>query len=1026
MRTKSFIHLPANILFGGLLACSQLIAAEPEMTGKLDPNPSERTSPTNDVLTYGTGYINNQAVSIPKRYLRITNNSDRTVYPIIRAQNSVYVMVGDKPKIVKGRDGKDMKLSKYDPFDPGGVEYRGYIGYSDGKKFYYGLKKGDTIKIDLPVAFWDAARMGIETGSEYLLNNQDVKPNPLHNDKTAVTSIVAAEKGGGAIPNGVVMWSRAQDPTMGAPAVDTQDQLVEWTFRDHSVLTNSWVLAATDNQIPENQMLNLINFDVSNVDSLYLPVAAAPLDAWVLPQIRGDKTGKGWVAGSVDAPTGWTGAVVDQDFLKKNLLKFINNENGTDGKPMLGEYFAGKGWPYYNFPGFDPKATNSSVLPRIPSGATIFPQSSEVGSYYDDKTWQKNTYMLSSSGTGAIWVSIGASAEQDPAHTNVLVLAPTTTDEQMNYIQEGFTVVCDGDPDHKVIAPGTTVGKITDDDRKKRRVPLSVAKLGTAKTRSFTFANPSKDYVVDALVRLWFSWAEYYVKNWATDHPNAKQVANQKVRGILKPNTSTLTLTQGTADQFGLVEGMSVRGKGLDDAKTEVGEPHFGDAVILRISRDKKSLSLSQLATASATGKDDEFSFTPPGMAANDLFWKPKKAGDPGFDGYPLKLQFDLSRFASDPSRDPYLFSQQVYVVMAAMNQIDKKTNNNSVKKYMQDIIGANMGYIFTNDAKKFPDADASTAIIRDKIKSLLRGVTDFTQYPDDVDSAGKHLTWYPHPAVKHPGSVGSEKFNVFNLDPFVWFVHEVLKFSGYGFSIDDDTADIGADGTTTLQVSIAGPKELPIPHPWGPQAPFGPLKDQSCDYSGSHKGTAIQHNVSDASNASPIQITTTEDLTYLLNEGDQVVIGAVNGNNAANTKDWEQNDKQDFVAFKVGKVGKYTFELLNLDGSLTKGSGAYTSGGWWKKYPFQPYLNTGKDLSKVFYRVKGDDTLGTFLGTYVSVDGVDYDPTDKKKERFRVIALGAANTGQLILNKPLTDSSGNPLAAKDGLLVTFYGPEKP
>jgi len=97
MKTKSFIHPTLALLFGGLLAWSQSVAAEPEMAGKLDSTPAVKTSPTNDVLTYGTGYINNQAVAIPKRYLRITNNSDRTVYPIIRAQNSVYVMENKKP-----------------------------------------------------------------------------------------------------------------------------------------------------------------------------------------------------------------------------------------------------------------------------------------------------------------------------------------------------------------------------------------------------------------------------------------------------------------------------------------------------------------------------------------------------------------------------------------------------------------------------------------------------------------------------------------------------------------------------------------------------------------------------------------------------------------------------------------------------------------------------------------------------------------------------------------------------------------
>ena len=34
--------------------------------------------------------------------------------------------------------------------------------------------------------------------------------------------------------------------------------------------------------------------------------------------------------------------------------------------------------------------------------------------------------------------------------------------------------------------------------------------------------------------------------------------------------------------------------------------------------------------------------------------------------------------------------------------------------------------------------------------------------------------------------------------------------------------------------------------------------------------------------------------------------------------------------------------------------------------YPPHPYVDSGDDLKKVFYRVTGDDTLGTFQGTLV------------------------------------------------------------
>lgn len=67
---------------------------------------------------------------------------------------------------------------------------------------------------------------------------------------------------------------------------------------------------------------------------------------------------------------------------------------------------------------------------------------------------------------------------------------------------------------------------------------------------------------------------------------------------------------------------------------------------------------------------------------------------------------------------------------------------------------------------------------------------------------------------------------------------------------------------------------------------------------------------VSDASNASPIVITTTEDHPY--NTGDTVILNGILGNTAANGR------------FTVTKVSDTTFSLDD-----SSGDGAYTSGGY-------------------------------------------------------------------------------------------------
>ena len=59
--------------------------------------------------------------------------------------------------------------------------------------------------------------------------------------------------------------------------------------------------------------------------------------------------------------------------------------------------------------------------------------------------------------------------------------------------------------------------------------------------------------------------------------------------------------------------------------------------------------------------------------------------------GYPLiGDQFNFSNEKLEPERHSYKFSQQVYLIIASMNQIGEP-NNNNVLKFMQDIVGANM-----------------------------------------------------------------------------------------------------------------------------------------------------------------------------------------------------------------------------------------------------------------------------------------------------------------------------------------------
>ena len=930
-----------------------------------DLDPFAPGSLTRQFLTYGVDADGN---TVPLKTLRITNNTAETVYPIMRDPNS---------NTVPGNAG----VGLYDPYDPPNMEYRGYIGYKQGGKYYFGLKAGESILVSVPLVFWNGARIGIGTDGQYLTPTGP--PNPLTYDPDGHRSIARAAISDDTIANGVVMWYRARIPR--APNDDTEDQLAEWTIRDHDYL----IKIRTSSQIPDSQLVTLINYDVSNVDNLYLPLAMEANDVWVVPQ--GSGTGSnpnrdGWKPGSDPDVYGWTGAVNTVDFLQTKIRAFTADDNQLPNQ-ILKQYFGGKGWPFYNIP----NPTNDPDAPiKIPSGANIFAQSplKAVPSSYGNGQWQNDKYMLSSGGTEPISATIpfaGGTTDQPGSTTLHLNLDDPKKIDFLgpNYLVTGFP----NDPDKNPIQKDTTLVKVI--DSKAGTVELSKPLVYPSANCSYQFTRPVQDYASEAMIKLWYSWAQYYLAHWKDQTPGAP-IAKTPIVGSIEAMTATLAFN-GVHPE--LVKGMAVSGPGLDKAQTERGV-HQGDAVILAIASDQRSAILSQVPATGSTNAT--FTIEPP----KSLLWTPSK-GDPG---YPLiGDQFVFSN--EQPWHDPYTFSQQVYLIMASMNQIGQQ-NNDSVSKFMQDIVGANMGYIFTDDAKKTDDAQMVIAMIRDMIKSVLRGVTDFTKYPDTVDEQGNHLFWYPDPTEPH----GSQPFNVFNLDPFVRFVHVNLGFSGYGFSVDDDTADVGAGGATQLRISVTQADGLQNPYPWTIQAPYGPVKDVRLSYSGpanDTNGDTLYNAIASVRDTTPITITT--PAPHNLSNGAKVRIDQVAGDNAANG------------TFTIGNVTRTTFDLFDANtGNPVAPNGTYTGGGRWS-YPLHPYVDTGRDLTEVFYRVTGDDALGTFLGTSVSVNGV----SENKKVKFRVWQLGRQDSGRLLLNVDLTDASGNLLIAGT-YSFTFFGIAEP
>jgi hypothetical protein len=978
---KQSIVLGAAVLTAAsLLSPSTGAAADPTYlmpTGRGGGQPDDGIQPfdpapnytfTRQFMTYGK---DSDTTDVPKKTLTITNNTDKTVYPIIRDPNN----------------------PPYDPYDDTNKEYRGYIGHKQGGKYYFGLKEGESIQVSVPLVFWNGGRISVGTDGQYLTRSG----LPASYDSNAQRSITDAETGG------VVMWYRAQTPV--DPVSDSEDQLAEFTIRDHYYLGNPKITNRVTEKgygkIPDGEVVTLMNYNVSNVDNLYLPLAMEANDVWVL-SAEGARTG--WKDGKNPDVYGWTGAINSKAELQDAIHEFTADKN-----ELLGKYFGGKGWPFYNIPS---SITDSKADRKIPSGANIFVE----GPLRDARSSYNNlVYKLSSGGTEPVMETISSSGDQSNLENNQVRLAPSEPQSKIELVQANQ--IATANPPG-AIANGTTVTAI---DRGTRVVTLSKPLVANIVGSSITFTRPVDDYAGDAMIKLWYSWAQYYLAHWKDRTPSAP-TAPTDILGSIKQTLATLSFNEAHPE---LVEGMAVTGPGLDTAQTEK-DRHQGDAVILKIASDKKSVILSQVANTDST--DKPFTFHPPqpfctgGNKKGCLLWAPTAEGDPG---YPLiGDQFEFSnepdctaanRNSAECRHDPYDFSQQVYLIMASMNQIGNY-NNNSLSKFMQDIVGANMGFIFTNGAKNTGDAQMVIAMIRDMIKSVLRGVSDFTKFPDIVDDHGKHLSWYPDPKEPH----GGQPFNVFNLNPFVWFVHVRLGFSSYGFSVDDDTGNIGAGGASQLQVTVTGTGGLKNKNQWTNQAPYGPVKNVSCMYSGRASDTNGDTNydlIKNVSNTTPIKITTVGQ--HHLQNGATVLINQVTGaaGRAANG------------TFKINNVTSYTFELFDAATGKTPiaSSGEYipkppaeTPGQW--GYPLHPFVDTGADLTKVFHRVKPDQPDGTFLGAFVSVNGVDRNKDGKK---FRVFRQGKQNVGRLLLDADLTDADGVPLPAGT-YEFTFFGiPEK-
>jgi hypothetical protein len=315
---------------------------------------------------------------------------------------------------------------------------------------------------------------------------------------------------------------------------------------------------------------------------------------------------------------------------------------------------------------------------------------------------------------------------------------------------------------------------------------------------SYAIVAPPTDPYATKLADLWYSWAQYY-----EDLPQFKNFTTQTLSANVTTDTDNnkndYRILTFSSPQPQLAVGMQV----TNPAKTL--QPLI---TIIKIVTQVNGPTLYYLSrpVPGVTGP----------TTMNLAFSKPQPIAFSSTPGLNTDL-INPTGFGSDAAFAK-AFAASVYEMMSAYSTVVNETGLPNDMNVIYEAIGGNVGHLPTAKPVDYVNISAD---VHDLGKSVLRGVPNFLAYPDThtSDSDWKPGDWYPPPSDSTDGT----DYNVFNLDPFVWFVHQKLGLSGYGFSFDDDVSDVGAAGASAITVTYAsGPAANPVESQWFPSTPWG------------------------------------------------------------------------------------------------------------------------------------------------------------------------------------------------------------
>jgi hypothetical protein len=602
-------------------------------------------------------------------------------------------------------------------------------------------------------------------------------------------------QGSASTTDGAVMWYHAQG-TLN-PNDDAPFQLTEVAFRSNLYNTPGFQALMTPSAFADAKD-NAINYDISMVDSINIPVAMEASNAIITYT-------------NTPAPMGWVGSGKSLDpnvtgSFQQALAAFTAANSGGNNENGLGSYFGGRGYPSYA--GVEPGKV------KLPGGFNLFavspasPNGLADVNYYKQfadgsTTGSQREYALTSAGIGPITLSMQGAAGS-AGHDLVLSTGTQAYQYALNSligpnVNNGLTYnVTSGNG----ASLGTITGLLTNaSGTNVVGVTVSGDVPANADGLGFTFALPGTDYATSAIEKLWYSWANYYVTNVSQLHPVPPA-------GVVTGTVSGNLLTLNDPSLLkGLVPGMVVTSP--DDSSLT--------CFILSIDQGGQ-IHLSETLPAGVT----HFTIANPSLNA--------------IAGYSSNTPLFTFDFPSGQT-DALAFAQTVYTVMGAFSHTATGASNPGTVM-LANIIGGLFGGFYPNG-----NAD-TTMILTNMSKSALRGVPDFTSPLYSNPSQ-----WYPDPALP----TGGQTFNVYNLDPYIWFVHsKLVGGTAYAFALDDDTSDVEAKGATSLDISVGGLdfEGLTNPNKVTNQDPFSPVSPWGVVTTGNATASATSSAIAGMSNA--------------------------------------------------------------------------------------------------------------------------------------------------------------------------------